>query len=281
VIARDEAESIGRCVAAVADLVDSVVVADTGSADETLMRAEEAGATVLVVPWTDDFAAVRNAALAACRADWVLSVDADEVASGDPEALRAVLGRTSAVALNVEIAEEGGVDPRGRDTHRAVKLFRPDLCRWRGRVHEEVVDLAGAPVASGPLPPSVLALRHSGYGDPAVFAAKVARNLRLARLTVEELGTDAARERRVAALLDLGRTQLAAGEREDGSATLRLVRQLAPAGTPAWLWATDFLAWDALRHQDVDLVWALVGELADHDAGQTHLRPLADRLLAL
>lgn len=280
-IVRDEGERVGACLAAVAPFVDALVVADTGSRDETAVRAAEAGATVLALPWTDDFAAARNAALAACRTDWVLSVDADELATGDPALLRALLVRTPAEALGVEIQEQGADNPRGQEVHCALKLFRPDRCRWRGRVHEEVVTLAGAPPATEPVPPVGLALRHSGYADPAVFAAKIARNLRLARLAVDELAPDAVPERRLAALLDLGRTQLAAGERAEGRAALRAVRAQAPAGGQAWIWATDFLAWDALRHHDPDLAWALVGELAEHDAGEAHLRPLAEQLLDL
>jgi hypothetical protein len=280
-IVRDEAVRIAECVAAIDPFVDEVLVADTGSQDETVVRAADAGATVITVPWSDDFAAARNTALAACRTDWVLSVDADELAVGDPASLRAVLARTSAVALSVEIHELGADNPRGQDRHRAVKLFRPDACRWQGRVHEEVVALSGELLGTEPLSAPALTLRHSGYADPAVFAAKIARNLRLARLAADQLGPDAVPERRLAVLLDLGRTELAAGERENGTATLQTVRRRATAGGPAWVWATDFLAWDAANHQDVDLAWELLGELADHDADAGQVRPLAERLLDL
>jgi hypothetical protein len=280
-IVRDEAARVGECVAAVRPFVDEVIVADTGSQDETVVRAATAGATVVAVPWTDDFAAARNAALAHCRGAWVLSVDADELAVGDPAEFRALLAVATAQALSVEIGERGSTNPRGHHAHRAVKLFRPALCRWDGRVHEELVATTGERPATSPVPVSALTLVHSGYADPAVFAAKIERNLRLARMAVAELGAEAPAERRVAALIDLGRTELAAGERSAGAVTLQTVREIAPAGGTAWVWATDFLAWDALRHHELDRAWQLVGELADHDADPEHLRPLAERLLEL
>jgi glycosyltransferase involved in cell wall biosynthesis len=282
-IVRDEAAGIGACLAALAPFVEEIVVADTGSADETAALAEQAGARVIEVPWTDDFAAARNAALTACRHDWVLSVDADERAVGDPGAVRELLAGTSATAVSVAFRIEGP-NPRGLMDHRAVRLFRRTEGRWWGRVHEEVVAPDGTALASAPLPERALTLVHGGYADPAAFARKVARNLRLARAEVADV--TAARsddavppERLHAALLDLGRTELAAGLRADGTGTLAAVRDLAGAGSPAWVWASDFLAWDALRHDDLDRAWQLLGELAEHDAGERHVRPLAERLL--
>ena len=154
-IVRDEAAEIGACLAALAPFVEEIVVADTGSADDTVPIARRAGARVIEVPWTDDFAAARNAALAACRHDWVLSVDADERAEGDPDAVRELLAGTSAVAVSVAFRIEGP-NPRGPMGHRAVRLFRRTQGRWRGRVHEEVVAPDGTALASAPLPARAL-----------------------------------------------------------------------------------------------------------------------------
>ena len=45
-IVRDEAERIEACLASVRDLVDEMVVVDTGSRDDTVLRAQAAGARV-------------------------------------------------------------------------------------------------------------------------------------------------------------------------------------------------------------------------------------------
>lgn len=276
-IVRDEAARIARCVETVAPYVDEVVVADTGSTDGTAETARRLGARVVEVPWRDDFAAARNAAHHACAHDWVLSVDADERVAGDREALRSTLAALDpcVAALSLAIDEMGGRNPRGMTQHRAVKVYRRSRGRWEGRVHEQVM-ADGLPIPAVEVPAGVLRLLHDGYADPETVAAKVGRNLRLAERALADAGCY---ERRVAALLDLGRTQLAAG-RTEGVDTLEDVRATTRPGGRAWVWATDFLAWDALGRGDVDRAWAFASELADHGAGEQHLRPLAQRLLA-
>jgi (heptosyl)LPS beta-1,4-glucosyltransferase len=58
-------------------LPHEVLLVDTGSRDGGPSIAKRAGARVLRAPW-EGFAATRNRAFAACRADWILVLDADE-----------------------------------------------------------------------------------------------------------------------------------------------------------------------------------------------------------
>ena len=77
-IVKNGAKTLRRCLESAAGLVDAMVIGDTGSTDETIAIAREFGATVLPLVWNDDFAAARNAVLAALHTDWVLTLDADE-----------------------------------------------------------------------------------------------------------------------------------------------------------------------------------------------------------
>ncbi len=61
--------------------VDEVVVLDGGSSDGTPDVARELGARVVDAPWPGSFAIQMERAIRACRADWVLNLDADELAS--------------------------------------------------------------------------------------------------------------------------------------------------------------------------------------------------------
>lgn len=56
---------------------DEIVVADTGSTDETVRIARLRGARVESIGW-EGFVASRNRALAQARHDWILVLDADE-----------------------------------------------------------------------------------------------------------------------------------------------------------------------------------------------------------
>jgi glycosyltransferase involved in cell wall biosynthesis len=92
-IVRDAAASLAACLESVRGIVDEIVVADTGSTDETMAIATQYRAQVIQVAWTDDFAAARNEGLKAVKSDWVLVLDADEQL--DPSAasqIRALIG---------------------------------------------------------------------------------------------------------------------------------------------------------------------------------------------
>ena len=77
-LTRDVEATLAPALGSVEGLVDRVVVVDTGSRDATVPLARSFGATVLELPWQNDFSAARNAALDAIATDWVLVLDADE-----------------------------------------------------------------------------------------------------------------------------------------------------------------------------------------------------------
>ena len=59
-IMRDEEEHLARCLTSVRDVVDEIVIVDTGSVDRSVQIAAGFGATVLHQEWRGDFAAPRN-----------------------------------------------------------------------------------------------------------------------------------------------------------------------------------------------------------------------------
>src|SRR5690349_17677572 len=77
-IVKNEAHTLRMCLESVQGVVSQIVIADTGSTDGSAAIAREFGATVITIPWENDFAKARNAALAAVQTDWVLVLDADE-----------------------------------------------------------------------------------------------------------------------------------------------------------------------------------------------------------
>src|SRR5450432_3295316 len=77
-IVRDAERELSACLASCRSLVDEIVIADTGSRDDTARIAKEYGANVIEVAWTNDFAAARNAAMQGITSEWILSLDADE-----------------------------------------------------------------------------------------------------------------------------------------------------------------------------------------------------------
>jgi hypothetical protein len=160
-IVRDGGDDLPRLLADHAALYDEAVVVDTGSRDETPARAARAGARVLHHPWANDFAAARNAGLAAAGGDWILTLDADEcVAPADFPRLRAALDGPPRVLVQPTInychdqrhAEWRPLLGRYPDqehgqtgwflAHRAGLFPRRQDVRFVGRVHESVLTAA-------------------------------------------------------------------------------------------------------------------------------------------
>ncbi len=215
-IVRDGGQFLDSLLGAARAHVDEIVVVDTGSRDGSPDVARRHGARVLDFPWCDDFAAARNVSLEACRAGWILCLDADEqMAPGDWAAIRRTAASWSAreggaglIVTRNYIAQpwsRRGWQPVPADDLHAlpaypggvaagfvptakVRLF-PNRAqvRFRGRLHETVeASLAelGAPVT--PLPEIV---HHFGMlqEDPA----KAVRYLALARRKADEQPHDA------------------------------------------------------------------------------------------
>jgi glycosyltransferase involved in cell wall biosynthesis len=77
-IVRNAADTLAETLESVRSIADEIVVADTGSNDETKQVARRYATTLLDVKWNDDFAAARNPCLSHVRGDWVLWLDAGE-----------------------------------------------------------------------------------------------------------------------------------------------------------------------------------------------------------
>ena len=153
-IARDEEALLPGCLQSVRDLVDDMVVVDTGSRDETVRVAEEAGARVIHHRWNDDFAAARNAAVEQVEDGFVLLLDADErLAPGSADVLRAEVEKDEIDcgllplynADRIDATAEEVLDGSARLSGPVLlgRLMRrtPDL-RWEGIVHEHVTQWA-------------------------------------------------------------------------------------------------------------------------------------------
>ncbi len=77
-IVRNEESYLPECLESVADVVNEIIIVDTGSTDNTKKIAESFGATVFDFTWVDDFSKARNYSLSKASNDWILYLDADE-----------------------------------------------------------------------------------------------------------------------------------------------------------------------------------------------------------
>lgn len=94
IIAKNEAQTLPRCLASVSGWVAEIVVALNNTTDGSDTVARSAGAAVHNLPW-HGYRDTKNAALALAQQSWVLSLDADEeVSPALRESLTAFFART-------------------------------------------------------------------------------------------------------------------------------------------------------------------------------------------
>ena len=77
-IVKNEETMLEDCLLSVADMVNEMIVVDTGSSDNTTEIARKMGAKVFFHKWNENFAEARNAALYHAKNPWILQLDADE-----------------------------------------------------------------------------------------------------------------------------------------------------------------------------------------------------------
>lgn len=249
-IVRDAARDLPSCIASVRGAVDEIVIADTGSADNTIELAQRLGARVFSIPWENDFARARNLALAEVTTDWVLSLDADERL--DAEAARRLpplLANRQAAGYQVSIRNyvlsladriwdrparpnnshlpEAKKFPAYID-HGNVRLFRrhPNLY-FVGRVHESVGPRI--PETGGMLGRADFLIHHFGLAVDA--GAQIRKNRFYRELSLEKI-----REmpESAQAHLELGMVEEAA---EDALRRFGRACELKPDFAEAWIFA--------------------------------------------
>jgi tetratricopeptide (TPR) repeat protein len=177
-IVKNEQANIEACLAGVRDLVDEMIVVDTGSTDDTRAIATRLGARVFDFPWTDDFAAARNAALSHANGGWIFWLDADDrIDAENRDRLRKLFAslRDENVAYHMICRS---LDPSGTTTTDHVRLFpnRPQI-RWQHRIHEQILPAVRS--CGGVSRPTDIVILHTGYQDAALYRRKLERNLKL------------------------------------------------------------------------------------------------------
>ena len=191
-IVKNESRCLERCLKALQPLRDAIpselIIADTGSTDNTREIAERYADIVFEFEWINDFAAARNAVIDRASGIWYLSVDADETMDEDISKLKLFLEDRNAwvpelCAVTVRSYSDWEMKGSYSD-FMAVRLFRRNgnIC-YEGIIHEHLVGFTNGRV----LPPLVV-LHHDGYvgfsGEEG--AEKRKRNLALLEQQLEK-----------------------------------------------------------------------------------------------
>jgi len=184
---RDEERNLPRCLNSIKDVVDEIVVVDTGSTDRSVEIVKSFGAKVYHHPWENDFSKHRNQSMSYASGNWLFIIDADEelLLQGAPSVIKQDLqripGEYPAAALLVEDVQKGHVVMR----FNSARFFRKGRTRYMGIVHNQPV-LEGSAVFL-----SSVRLNHYGYDlTPERKQAKFDRTTSLLFTRLKEDPTD-------------------------------------------------------------------------------------------
>lgn len=140
IIARDEERAIGECLASAQDVVDEIIVVDTGSIDKTKEIARKFTDKILDFPWVNDFSKARNFSFAQATMDYILWLDADDILlPADRDKLKALKKSIDPSVEGVMMKYNTGFDAEGNVTF---SFFRERMVKrachfvWKEPVHE-------------------------------------------------------------------------------------------------------------------------------------------------
>ena len=142
-IVKNEERILARCLDSIADLMDEIIIVDTGSTDATKKIAANYTDKIYDFTWIGDFAAARNFAFAQADMEYIYSADADEVL--DEENREAFRQLKETLLPEIDMVQ---MYYANQLTHGTIYNFdrelRPKLFKrlrtfqWQGAIHEQV-----------------------------------------------------------------------------------------------------------------------------------------------
>ena len=142
-IVKNEEAVLARCLDSIADLMDEIIIVDTGSTDNTREIAARYTDKIYDFKWTNDFSAARNFSFSKAHMEYIYCADADEVLD---EYSHSRFARLKEVLLpEIEIVQMKYVTESEFDTVlNSKKELRPKLFKrlrtftWIDPIHETV-----------------------------------------------------------------------------------------------------------------------------------------------
>ncbi|SHH27346.1 Glycosyltransferase involved in cell wall bisynthesis [Thermosyntropha lipolytica DSM 11003] len=183
IIAKNEEKNIGRCIKSYREVVDEIILVDTGSTDMTVEIAKELGAKVYYFEWINDFAAAKNFAIKKAKGNWIIFLDADEyfaegTAKNIPNLIKKCQQNGSEIIAckMMNIDEEKGINIADFVQARIFKN-NGDIC-YTSPIHERLYSRKKKKLKALYAEEKELLIYHTGYSSTTIID-KAKRNLEL------------------------------------------------------------------------------------------------------
>jgi len=169
---KDEEARLPRCLESIKNVVDEIIVVDTGSKDKTVEIAKSFGAKVFHHPWEGDFSKHRNQSISHASGKWVFIVDADEelCLESPPETIKNALKEIPPkIFVGIILLKDIQKDTVSMQFNTA-RFFRREKAEYKGIIHNQPQTKGGGVFLQG------IHIKHYGYDmTPEQKAAKFKR----------------------------------------------------------------------------------------------------------
>jgi glycosyltransferase involved in cell wall biosynthesis len=178
-IVKNEEKYLHGCLESVKEVVDEIVIVDTGSHDKTVEIAKEFDAKIFHFDWVNDFSAARNFALSKSSGDWILYLDADERLSKNSknELIRKIKdNKRLGINCIINNLDDYKNSPK---LMKYIRLFKNnDKIAFSGKAHEQIEPSLFS--NNYKIVDSTIEIIHHGYNVPdEELKFKAKRNLEL------------------------------------------------------------------------------------------------------
>lgn len=140
-IVKNEEDNLKRCLESVKDIVNEIIIVDTGSTDHTIEIAKKYGAKIFRFDWNNNFSDARNFSIDKASGEWILIMDADdELEAQDKAKLLKLLNNPEVDVYFLQTLSYVGDKP-GDDivSNLNVRLIRNNRgIKFQGAIHEQI-----------------------------------------------------------------------------------------------------------------------------------------------
>lgn len=184
-IVKNEEAVLQRCLQSIKDVVDEIIIVDTGSTDSTVKIAKSFGAEVYFYPWDDSFSNARNYSLEKATKDWILIMDADDQFEKEDTEILLKLVNDKESTTNAYFGETlcytGGKFNSNIIVNMNIRLIRNNKgYKFSGKIHEQIIPGASDIGVPNAMKVENIRFYHYGYIDDIVTAKKKReRNMRI------------------------------------------------------------------------------------------------------
>ena len=187
IITKNEQENIERCLKSLMPYEMEIIVADTGSIDNTKDIVQRYTDKVFDFEWCDDFAAAKNFAISKTSNDYIIMLDSDEYIDKFEESeLIRTIGNNSDKVGRIQIKNVfKKTDPCKESREWVSRIFNKKSYHYEGRIHEQIVRYDGKEYDTFQAPVTII---HTGYDlTEKEKKAKAKRNISLLEKELDRL----------------------------------------------------------------------------------------------